>query len=474
MNIAIKPAYFFIGVALMLSACSQDDTSGRIEGKDNRIVFRTSLPELTSRAKVVTEDNLPYFYVTAFDFEDQTLMDGGVMQPLFANEKVDIVDNKNVYTSSNCCWPDQTKESHAVSFFGFYPGLAEVDGAQLVNASTAGTLDYKLTGFRVAADIADQLDFVTAYASGSMADDLFSGIMLPFVHQLSRIEIKAYGAHKSCDIEIAGVRIGGICTEGTFVFKPERTAGEWNCEPTRGFVEYIYHSDNKTGDNDNKTGDNDNKTGDKIFKCGKNCPVDSTHAISIMGTMHDDGNDNCAMLIPSTYAQWDYAEDRRNANNQMYISVLLRVTDAMLSAGKDPVEKQRYPYKDLSQGADALNIPKVYLSVDKETQTISGRVYKSDNKYYTDEKCTAKYTLPENEEIKEFGWAALPVSGDWKPGYIYTYTLDYTYGVGLHDPDVDTSAPKAGDPVISDKVGITYTVKEWEDGGGSEFPVPGS
>ncbi len=459
MNIAIKPAYLLLVSAIAFASCSQDDTPGRTDGNDNRIVFRTSIPELTSRAKIVREEkDLPYFHVTAFDLEDrESIGDDGVMKTLFAEEAV-IVD-KNIYTSPDCCWPGQTKESHQVSFFGFYPGLAEVKGARLVNESTATAIDYKLTDFRVAADIAKQSDFITAYATGNMADDLFKGITLPFVHQLSRIEIKAYGKHKSCDIEIAGVRIGGTGVKGTFEFKPVVGAGEWSGTPERDTVEYVYC------------------TGDKIFTCGKNHHVAKEDAVSIMGSKHGD-DDNCAMLIPSEYAPWESAKDRCNDKNQMYISVLLRVTDATLDAtpdaGEKPVEIQRYPYKDLSHGDDALKLPIVYLAVKKASGEVSTRLYKNDEGYFTDSTFTTGYVHPDTEEIKEFGWAALPVAGTWAPGKVYIYTLDYTHGVGLHDPRVSTTAPGPGDPVISDKVGITYTVKEWEVGGGSEVEVPGS
>lgn len=428
----------------------------RTHAGGNEVLFRTSLPELTSRAEVITKANLPHFYVTAFDFDDPTLMSGGVMEPLFSNGKVAVVREKPAYTSAVCCWPDPEKETHTVSFFGFYPGVPEMPGANLDNVSTATALDYKLTGFRVKEDIANQLDFVTAYTTGSMADNLFAGVTLPFFHQLSRIEINAYGAHKSCDIEIAGVRIGGIGVEGTFDFKPIEGAGEWTGTPTRGIVEYIY------------------RNGDKVFVCGRKNPVGEDDAVSIMGSKYKDGNDNCAMLIPATYAKWDYASDRRNDKNQMYISVLLRVTDATLTAGVNPVEKQRFPYKDLSQGADALKIPVVYLAVNKTSGEVSSRLFKKDNVFYTDTIVPTAYTYPDTEEVREFGWAAIPIAATWAPGHIYTYTLDYTYGVGLLDPEVETSSPRAGDPVISDKVGLTYYVKEWKVGGGSEFPVPGS
>ncbi len=456
MKIAIKPTLLLLVPVIGFASCSQEDIPYSIEGNRNRIVFRTSYTDLTTRAEIVTNDNLTHFNVTAFDFDDPSLMSDNVMQTMFANEKVTIDDYNKTYTSPNCFWPDQTKERHKVSFFGFYNGPADEDGTTLVNTSTAEALDYKLTGFRVAPDISDQIDFITAYTTGSMANNLFSGIMLPFSHQLSRIEVKAYGAHKSCDIEIAGIRIGGVGTEGTFDFKAMTGGGVWEDNPARGIVEYVFHD------------------GDKIIECGRNHRIAVEDAVSIMGQKREDGNDNCAMLIPGAYAMWDFANDPRNNKNQMYISVLLRVTDATPTAGINPEEKQRYPYRDLSQGADALNVPVVYLAVDKATATVASRVYKNGDGYFSDAGFTVPYIVPDTMEIKEFGWAAIPVKVEWQPGKIYTYTLDYTLGVGIHDPEVSTVAPGAGDPVISDKVGFSYTVKEWNDGGGDEFVAPGS
>ncbi len=461
MNTTIKPTYLFIGAALFLSACSRDDIPGRVEGEGARIVFRTSLPGLTSRAGIITKENLPYFHVTAFDPADGSKVVGGTLQSNFAYEKIEITEGEDIHTSPDCIWPDPGKESHTVTFFGFYPALEKAGGAQLLNASTASAFDYKLSGFRVEPEIADQVDFVTAYATGSMEENLFSGITLPFAHQLSRIEVKAWSDHKSCDIEIAGVRIGGINMKGTFNFRTDNSCGLWSDFSDKGIVEYVF------------------REGDKIVSLVKGSASTSTDkgAVSIMGSKVN-GNDNCAMLIPTNYATgWNAEADRNNADKNMYISVLLRITDATTpAAGLNPAEKQRYPYKDLSQGANALNIPVVYLAVDKATGTVSKRVYKSGDSYFTDAAATDRYNIPESEEIKEFGWAAVPVTGNWAPGNTYTYTLNYTYGVGLHDPEVAASAtsPNAGDPIISDKVGISYTVKEWNSGGGAGVTVPGS
>lgn len=460
MNLSIKPTYLIIGAAIALSACSHDDMPGRTDAGDNRILFRASLPGLASRADLVTEENLQHFYVTAFD-NDETSMEDGKLKPLFGNEIIAVSGSDATYTSPYCCWPDVKKESHLISFFGFYPGLDKLDGAALSNTSLPGAVNYKLTGFRVADDIADQVDFITAYTSGTMATNLFSGVKLPFAHQLSRIEIRAYGAHESCDIEIAGVRIGGVGVEDTFSFGPVDGGGQWSGAPVRDSVSYVFRS------------------GDKIVTCGKNHPIKKLEdAVSIMGSPRFDGKnqyENCAMLIPGKYAEWDFVGgDRRNSKNRMFISVLLRVTDATPTAGEKPADKQRFPYTDLSQGADAMKVPVVYLAVKKESGEVSTRLYKKNGNYYTDSECKTGYDHPSNEEIKAFGWAALPVDGDWAPGFIYTYLLDYTYGVGRLEPTVTTGSPGAGDPVISDRVGVDYTVKEWQPGGGSQFVVPGS
>lgn len=458
MKFTLNPTYLFISLTLALTACSQDDIlpENSTSPLGNMIAFRTSFGEPTSRADITTKDNLKHFYVTAFDFDDPTAMNGSVKDTLFSNQRIDIIENKDVFSSPFCCWPNETKESDEVSFFGFHPGLEDIPGANLVNESTATTLNYKLTGFKVEEDIAVQKDFITAYTSGSMAHNYFTGIMLNFNHQLSRIEIKAHGRHKSCDIEIAGVRIGGVGVEDIFDFKQINSGGVWSGNPQRGIVEYIYGN------------------GDKIVTNGVNHPVIKENAVSIMGKVRKDGKDNCAMLIPAAYDGWEYTQDPRNAKNQLYISVLLRVTDATPSAGKKPVDKQRFPYRDLSQGANALDVPRVYLAVNKTSGEVSCRLYKKDNRFYEDMDSPISYDLKAEEEIKEFGWAALPISCEWEPGKIYTYTLDYSYGVGLLDPEVTQKAPAAGDPVISDKVGISYSVTEWIAGGGKGFAVPGS
>ncbi len=454
MNISIKPTYLLIGAALALSSCSQGtELPVDIDSGNRQIRFSTTLPTLTSRAGIVYDDNLPYFNVAAFDCYDHSL--------LFSDKTVQVTGNAAPYSSSDCLWPETGKEDHVVTFFGYYPALGDGDDTGIINNTTADLVDYTLSGFRVNEQIVDQMDFITATAFGTMAEHQFSGVTLPFEHQLSRVDVKAYSDHKSCDIEIAGVRICGIYMKGDFTFRRNAVDnyGFWlpNTFTDKGFVEYVFSK------------------GDIVVSLPKGAKATSKSdgALSLMGNIRSAGNS--AMIIPANYDKpWAGAADRKNENKGMYISVLLRVTDATPTAGEKPVEKQRYPYRDLRQGDDAMDVPRVYFAIDKDNDIISTRLYKDGDVYYRDEKCEDAYTLASNEEVREFGWACVPVTCKLEPGKIYTYILNYTYGVGLHGPEIVTKAPGAGDPIINDNVTVDYTVKEWQPGGGGQFEVPGS
>ncbi len=449
---------------LAASSCSQEEPGNPSYDYDSRqIIFRADFPTVTSRAEIIF-NTLPYFRVTAFNPADNSLLTDGVMEPHFGYERIDINQDSERYYSKRCLWPEQGRESDQVTFFAFYPELYA--GAELTNNSSATKIDYKLKNFSVNREISSQVDFVTAYAAGKMADDMFKGVTLHFGHQLSRIEVKAWSANKSCDIEIAGIRFGGVGVKGTFAFDTTDGGGAWeDAQTERGIAEYIF------------------REGDYIVslpnvRSGASTTA-SGGAVSVMGAKVGD-DENCAMLIPSTYTEWDAAEDRRNSSNNTFISVLLRITDATPSSGIYPVDPQRYPYRDLSQGIDSPNVPVIYMAVDKTSGAVISRLYKDaaagkdDNVYYSDESCNNLFSIPDNVEVREYGWAAIPISAKWEPGKIYTYTLDYTSGIGLLGPEVDTTSPQAGDPVISDKVGYDFTVKDWLPGGGDEFIVPGS
>lgn len=468
MKIKIKTTYLILGIALTLSSCSQEDIPciRPSVGSERLITFRSSLPEITTRAKDISDSDLTYFRVTAFEPEESDSIKDGILCEYIKNDTLFWNDENTRFISEDCLWPETGKEEHVLHFFAYYPHLpSEASFANNTEVEDGqAKFDYKIGNFKVAPSISDHIDFLAAYATGSMKDNLFSGVNLEFKHKLSRIEVRAKSNNKSCNLEIAGVRIGSLFSQATYNFKAEDDAGDWTIDETqeKEVVEYIY------------------RPGDKIVALDS---IDD--AVSIMG-----GPDGIsyAMLLPNKInTSWDFANDHTNANKGLYLSVLLRVIDKTTDKNYNT---QKYPYLDNTQGLDAKNMPRVYLAVDKDGNVTDhpGQLYKDENgKYYTDEAKITEYKDPNGGVVTEFGWAAVPITGSWEAGYSYTYTLDYSYGVGLHDPEVkdpDVADPevyfhtlKAGDPIISDKIGVTVSVKDWqtdEDEDENEVNVPGS
>ncbi|MDE7153185.1 MAG: fimbrillin family protein [Muribaculaceae bacterium] len=435
---AIKFTYLTFGAALLFASCTNDDAEPGFPKDDSRIYFRTSLPESASRALTVSNDNLTEFSVTVFNPADGA---DGELDPFIDNISVIRSEESGVFSSEECQWPAAGKEKNDLTFFAYYPAPENTDNKTTIDG-VVSNFDFKIPDFSVSEDISQQVDFIAAYKSVSMKSEMYTDIRLDFEHKLSRIDVNAKGENKNCQIEIAGVLIGGTYTKASFDFKPQAGAGDWIPGEEKRNVRYVYAA------------------GEKIVTINN-----TTSGVSIMGGTQDS---NYAMLIPSDYAAWDHENDNTNSGQGLYLGVLIRVTDIKGT--------QQYPYTNTNQGPDALEIPKVYLAVDDSGTVMSGQLYKGANgTYFTDSELTAPYTVPQGSTVREFGWSAIPITGDWTPGYYYTYTLDYTYGVGLHAPDVKPSeGPNAGDPIISDKVGLTVTVKGWQNGTSSSIQVPGS
>ena len=89
----------------------------------------------------------------------------------------------------------------------------------------------------------------------------------------------------------------------------------------------------------------------------------------------------------------------------------------------------------------------VYLEKEKESNKVIGRV-------------PSKTVTPgANNEIVEFGWAAVPVAVNWERGKKYIYTLDFSEGVGIQDPEDN----KPGAPIIGDGIKFSVSVTDWAE-----------
>ena len=439
----INTSYALLCLVFAASACSQED-AGRCGDRNTgvRIEFNASMPEVSSRATEIKAETLKDIEVSAFT------VGASSETPYFINKTFGKNGNtgKFVCYDQQCIWPNNNDLLKFVAFAPSYDEILAAGG----NAISTGD---KLTGFQISPDIATQFDFVTAIASGRLIENEETGITLKFRHQLSRIELKAWGNSASYDLEIAGVRFGGIGTGGTFNFTSQAGAtdptqtGVWE-SVTKGSVEYIFHD------------------GDAIVTLDKknDSPLSADKAISILGSKVG-SNENSAMIVPSNNSAWNFKTNATNGSNNaegMYFSVLVRVTD---TTPYDTKGRIVYPY----EGAE-YDEEKIYLAVDKtDGKTVKTRLYKWGEGYFTDADHSTAYDLSANNaEVKAFGWAALPVSDNFDPGRVYTYTLNYSNGVGLRDPhDLHP-----GESVISDKVLVNVEVTDWIEGTKTDVSVP--
>lgn len=449
---------------LISFSCAQQEMpdGDYMESEDySGITFSISLPDAKTRSIATTYagDFNAGFYVSAICPEDEVT---GSLNPYIDGRKATQLDENGYFgildeSGDPCKWPTMRHGKEGkLKFFAFYPACEEMrqsagvdsekyfalENKSTKNASKKVTYDYRLNQFKVNKEIPRHIDFVTATAEGSRKDNGESGMRLDFEHQLSRLTLKAWGNTVN-DIEIAGVRIGCAVTESDFNFaaKPTNLAqgdatvsGNWVEPQQRGCVEYIF------------------REGDIVVNLAKGDYSSETKAASIMG------NGGSAMVIPADNPVWKHTTDASNTNKGLYFSVLLRVKE------NDENKTLLYPYIDgaeLSATVTTDEMSVIYFSVERATGKIIKRLYKQKGVgYFIDPEFTTPYNVPATEEIRNYGWAAIPLSTTlrWKPGYHYTYKLNYSAGVGVHDP----ADPFPGKPIISSiLVGVTEAGETW-------------
>lgn len=270
---------------LMLAACSDDEPfEVQQQTIGQAISFRPSMASL-SRATEVTNANLPSVSVTAILNNQNYFTD-----LLFAK------DNTGFYNSAKSYyWPGDTT---TIQFYAYYPA-ADVLGADVtIDSSTK-----EVANFEVVDSIKDQVDFITAYATGTRKANEAAGVPLQFKHRLSQIEVRAKSDNTTYSYEVAGVRLGRFQYLGTFNMADSAwTLDDWH--DTKVWTSYC-------------------------------TPVKLTSdPVDIMGPS---GN---AMMLPQHLTPWDPKGDPDNVARESYISVLVRIiSDTGVQVYPFPSEK---------------------------------------------------------------------------------------------------------------------------------------
>lgn len=457
----IKVTYLALGAFLSAVSCTQETAEPDVyDWAAGEIFFKTSLTDVaSSRADDMTLDRLESFQVTCFNTSDIEKDAEGFILPYFKNatfiRQTSPVGFAYVSAPSEgpLYWPEK---DGLLNFFAFSPscdvmaaGNSAVTGTDryfnLINTTKEDNsrvvIGYRLDKVRVNPDIASQFDFVTAETSGERWKDFTGGVELAFRHQMSQVELKAWGSGEEYDFEIAGVRLGNPVVEGTFVFSGPSEGWADNEDATKDKVEYLYRSGVANADIPD--------SGDRIFRINSSEHNTLESAASIMG------RGGCAMVIPTVNPKWEGLADPNigampYATGRMYFSILLRVT---APSGVKPL----YPYPGNPYGMTVI-----HYAVDR-SGAITARLYpgEKEGEFFTDTSLQHPYMAAEGEEVKEFGWAAVPVDADWSAGKRYVYTLNYSEGIGLHDPqDPDPGKPIA---MISAPVSWGVSVSSWQN-----------
>ncbi len=259
---------FAAAAALAMISCSKDET--RSVNLGDGITFR---PAMGTRAVETTIGNLESFNVTALT---------GTGESYFTDATFTKNSSTGTYTTNPVYyWPS----TGSLSFYAYAPST--LSGVTINQTTKSVTITPDTA-------IADQIDFITANATGNKADNEGSGVALVFGHRLSQIQVKALNSNTAYVFKVKGVKIGSVESTGTFDF-----ASVAFTTPLSGTkADYMIKYDTEH--------------------------TLTAEAVDIMNAAGTDVNGS-AMLIPQQLSAWDPENDGSNDSENAYLSVLLNI-----------------------------------------------------------------------------------------------------------------------------------------------------
>lgn len=269
----MKKSIFMIAAsALVLTACSSEET---LEVNNGRAI---QFHQVMTRAGETTTNNLLSFVAYA---------ETEAGEEYFVDEKFSRPDeNTPTFTNgTEYYWPG---DGSKLTFSAYAPASLKDNGI------TQNKEKKELKDFSPAADIADQIDFITGTGEGTRANEV-NGAEIKFQHNLAQIEIKAKTKNTNYVYKISGVKIANPVSKGDFTF-----GGNWALDESKKAVYTIEYDDENVITLD----------------------PEAESAVSLMG---GEGN---AMLLPQQLVAWEPDEKAsvHNTDNGAYIAVKLEIT----------------------------------------------------------------------------------------------------------------------------------------------------
>lgn len=263
MKMSKTPLMLAAAATLVFASCSQEEPVSVNKGR--AIDFRAAMD---SRADETTNANLTSINVAAF-----------LGSQLFFPTMEYTKGADDFFTSATeYYWPGDNSE---LTFYAYAP--ANPGGNVTLTADSKTMAD-----FSPAATMADQVDFVTATATGTKNANEASGVPLTFNHRLVQIEVRAKTTNEVYTFNVSGVRIGQPVSKGSFDF----VTSNWDLATDKAIYTDTYAT----------------------------AKTLSADAVSVMG---DGGN---AMILPQQLTAWDPQTDAANSQKGAYLSIKLQIT----------------------------------------------------------------------------------------------------------------------------------------------------
>lgn len=289
--------------------------------------------------------------------------------------------------------------------------------ANAYNKSAVTASSTQLIDQTVPTVLADQKDLLVAFNSGAKTA-FASGVPLHFRHAMSQVVVNAsyatdtdpaYSAFPALNIKVKSVRFVNLANTGTLTLPTASTASGETYTAAWSAV-----------------------SGAVIYECSPSSPVTLGSTASFID--QSEANNPLLLMPQTTAATTDLAKADVTSTTGAYM---------MLEVDINYVESKIVGSETFKR-FDLYPMPQTPLTADQTTDGIE------DN----------------------YAWIAVPVSIDWKAGYKYTYTLNFSNiacGKAAPGATVGAEGVAAGDPIISGvKTPLTFLVtveSEWQDGG---------
>lgn len=367
-----------------LASCSNDDTILEKKTDDSSIKFDVITQGATRAEDIFCNANMPGQFKVYATIDGQTFINGDIISNTASAGEAAKWEN----LSANRYWPDSS-----VDFF------AQVGGDDVFALNSGAP---KFENFTVNSDVASQTDLLYAVKTGQVKDSVASPVDLNFRHALSQIVFYAKNVNPDIFVEVSGVSVCGVANSGTYTFPTESTDGN------------VAHG---TAADSTATAPGAQGSWELASSTG-------SYSVTFDSVALKGAKDAVAVSLTdnsNTNADLGHGDAAENAFG-----------NAMLL-----MPQADFKGITLAQGAGSI-----------DESTLQGVYFKVKCKIYNVADPTAA-DLTQNVVL----WSGdkdvyIPVSGTWKEGMKYVYTLVFGDGNGGWDPD----GPK---PVL---VPISFTV----------------